>query len=71
MARNSEFWLARNTKNITTGEMSLGKTQKGWQIINIDNNGLVTMHRGDEVFHIKISELGNLNKDLFDLADQL
>ncbi|MDP3792782.1 MAG: hypothetical protein Q8Q89_03560 [bacterium] len=71
MNRKLEFWIQRNIANLSTGEVSPGKLEKGWQILNIDDTGRVMMHRGMETFHMPLAKLENLNKDLFDLADQL
>ena len=66
-----KFWIQRNVANLSTGEVAPGKLEKGWQILNIDNNGSATMYRGIETFHLSAVKLENLNKDLFGLADQL
>lgn len=71
MNKKVKFWIRRHTKNLTTGEVIPGRLEKDWQILNIDNSEIVTMYKDNEVFHTRLAEIENLNKDLFDLADQL
>jgi len=74
-ARNFEFVVRRNTKNLETGEISPGKLERGWRILNINNDGLVTLyndkHSEGGIFHIPIKQLQELNEELFNLADSL
>ena len=67
MAKNLEFWLYRNAKNQTTGKVTKRKLEKGWRILNIGHNRLITMSKDNEIFNISAEELENLNKHLFDL----
>lgn len=65
---NMEFWIKRNIKNRETGEVVPGNLEKGWTILNIDSNGLVTMgNMSNDIFHVPIRELQKINPDLFDL----
>lgn len=74
-ARNFEFVVRRNTKNLETGEVSPGKLERGWRILNINNDGLVTLYNEKYseggIFHIPIKQLEELNGEIFKLADSL
>lgn len=71
--KGMEFVVRRNNKNVETGEVTPGKTERGWKILDINQTGLVTVYNknNSEIFHIPIDALEQLNADIFKLADSL
>lgn len=67
MQRRFKLRVQRNNRNMATGEVTPGKIECGWMILNLQGDVATLDREGSlQIFHAKIQHLFELNKGIFE-----